>query len=50
VVFVGTTYLAMQAGHFAMFNIGLVLVWLVLAASIGREYRRLVAAGQPPCA
>jgi AAA family ATP:ADP antiporter len=49
VVFIGTTYLAMQASQFAMFNIGLVVVWLLLAAAIGREYKRLVASGRPPC-
>ncbi len=49
VVFVGTTYLAMQASQFAIFNIGLVVVWLLLAAAIGREYKRLVASGRPPC-
>ncbi len=48
-VFVGTTFLAMQASHFAMFNIFLVVFWLALAVLIGREYRRLVASGQPPC-
>ncbi len=48
-VFVGTTYLAMRAGHFAAFNIALVLVWLVLAVLIGRDYKRLVASGRPPC-
>ena len=46
VVFIGTTYLAMQARDFALFNIGLVVVWLILAVLIGREYRRLVAARQ----
>ena len=49
VVFVGTTFLAAQASHFAAFNIVLVLVWLVLAVLIGREYKRLIASGQPPC-
>ncbi len=48
--FIGTTFLAMEARHFALFNIGLVIVWLVLAALIGREYKRLVASGTPPCA
>lgn len=49
IVFVGTTYLAMRASHFAIFNIALVVLWLMLAVLIGREYRRLVASGRPPC-
>ncbi|MEJ2312559.1 MAG: hypothetical protein P8Y11_09200 [Gemmatimonadales bacterium] len=49
VVFLGTTYLAMGASQFAMVNIGLVLIWLALAALIGREYVKLVASGRPPC-
>jgi hypothetical protein len=48
-VFVGTTYLAMQASHFALFNIALVVLWLVLTVWIGRAYKRLVASGRPPC-
>jgi hypothetical protein len=28
---------------------GLVVVWLLLAVAIGREYKRLVASGLPPC-
>lgn len=42
-VFVGTTYLAMQAQHFAVVNLVLVAVWLGIAGMIGLEYRRLVA-------
>jgi hypothetical protein len=49
VVFIGTSYLAMQASQFAILNIGLVVVWLLLAVVIGREYKRLVASGRPPC-
>ncbi len=49
VVFVGTTYLAMQTNHMAIVNIVLVLVWLSIAVMIGRGYKRLVALGQPPC-
>jgi len=36
--------LGLGVGHLAAFNIGLVLVWLSLAAAIGREHRRLPAA------
>jgi AAA family ATP:ADP antiporter len=49
VVFLGTTYLAMGASQFAVVNIALVLVWLVLAVLIGREYMKLVDSGRPPC-
>jgi AAA family ATP:ADP antiporter len=49
VIFVGTTFLAMQARHFAALNVVLVLIWLVLALAIGREYRRIVKSGRPPC-
>jgi AAA family ATP:ADP antiporter len=48
-VYVGTTYLALRVSQFAVFNMALVLVWLVLAVLIGREYRRLVQTGWPPC-
>ena len=44
-VFVGTTYLALEARQFALVNLGLVAVWLGLAVMIGREYRRLTAGG-----
>ena len=47
--FVGTTFFAMEARNFALLNIVLVTLWLVLAVLIGREYRRLVASGRPPC-
>ena len=48
VVFAGTSYFALTASGFAKFNIVLVIVWLILAFLVGREYKRLVATGQPP--
>ncbi len=48
-VFVGTSIFAWTINSFAVFNIGLVLIWLVLAFFIGREYTKLVASGRPPC-
>ena len=42
-VFAGTTVLALSTRQFAMVNILLVCVWLVLAVLVGREYRRLVS-------
>jgi AAA family ATP:ADP antiporter len=42
-VAVGTTWLSFQTKHFALFNLGLVVVWLVLAVLIGRENRRLTS-------
>ena len=41
-VWVGTTWLALDASGFAKFNILLVLVWLGLSVAIGREYSRRV--------
>ena len=40
-VFVGTTLLALTTRQFALVNIVLVLVWLLIAWLIAREYRRL---------
>ena len=48
VVFLGTTYFALSASGFAKLNIALVVFWIVIAALIGREYKRLLATGQPP--
>jgi len=41
-VAVGTTWLAFQTKQFALVNLGLVCVWLILAVFIGRENKRLV--------
>jgi AAA family ATP:ADP antiporter len=43
-VYVGTTFLVLQTRQFAMVNIGLVTIWLVLAVFIGRRYVRLAGA------
>jgi AAA family ATP:ADP antiporter len=42
-VFAGTTWLAFQTRDFALFNLGLVVVWLVLAFLVGRMYARMTA-------
>jgi ATP:ADP antiporter, AAA family len=52
-VFAGTTWLSFETQHFALVNIALVAVWLVLAVWIGRENRRATetepaAAGREP--
>jgi len=47
VVFVGTSWLALEVRGFAVLNIGIVLVWLVVATVLVRENRRLSAAAQP---
>ena len=47
-VFVGTTYLALGGSGFAVVNIFIVAVWLVLAFIIGREYRQLTTDGVSP--
>lgn len=41
-VFVGTTLLTLSTQQFAMINIALVCLWLVLAYLIGAEHRRLM--------
>lgn len=41
VVFVGARLLALETGHFAVVNLGLVAVWLVVAWIIGRRYRTM---------
>src|SRR5919112_231892 len=47
-VYVGTTLLGFGATGFARVNLGLALVWLVLAVAIGREYNRKSRALQAP--
>ncbi|MEE8361773.1 MAG: hypothetical protein V3R71_06425 [Gemmatimonadales bacterium] len=47
--FIGTTFLAFQTKQFALFNLVLVAIWLVLAYQIGKEYGRLKSSGRPPC-
>lgn len=48
VVFVGTTWLALEVRGFALLNVGVVLVWLVVAAVLVKENRRLSAREEPP--
>ena len=43
-VFVGTALLHLGTRQFALVNLGLVAVWLILAVMIGRAYNRLAAA------
>jgi AAA family ATP:ADP antiporter len=43
-VYVGTTFLSLQVQQFAMVNLALVGLWLVLAVLIGREYSKVAAA------
>jgi len=43
VVFVGTTWLALEVRGFALLNVGIVLVWLVVAVVLVKENRRLSA-------
>jgi len=42
-VYAGTTWFAFDTGHFALTCLGLVIVWLVLAARIGIENKKLTA-------
>ncbi len=50
VVFAGTTWLALQARGFALLNVAIVLVWLVVAIVLVRENRRLSAKTKPEAA
>lgn len=43
-VFVGTELLVLATGQFAVVNMALVAVWLVIAVFVGRRYERLAAA------
>jgi len=45
-VFAGTTYLSFNIRSFAAFNAGLVVIWVILAVLIGREYRVKTASGE----
>ncbi|MEP7327461.1 MAG: hypothetical protein ABI836_16035, partial [Gemmatimonadota bacterium] len=45
-VLVGTTWLALRPQGFARFNIVLVLIWLVLAWQVGREFQRRTSAAK----
>lgn len=42
-VFVGTSVLVVSTQQFAVFNLGLVAVWLFVAVLVGRRYQRLAA-------
>ncbi len=44
VVYAGSTWLTFKAQHFAIVNVVLVVLWLILAVAIGKENRRLMAA------
>ncbi|MGI9039416.1 MAG: hypothetical protein ACR2GQ_11205 [Gemmatimonadota bacterium] len=48
VVFAGTTWLSLGVAHFAMLNLVLVALWLVIAARVGAHYMELVRTGRPP--
>ncbi len=41
VVFAGTTWLGFAPKHFALVNVGLIVIWLFLALAIGRRFNRL---------
>ena len=45
-VFVGTSLLVFKVKHFAIVNLILVLVWIVLAIMIGKENRRLTSGSE----
>jgi len=41
IVFAGTTWLGFQARQFALVNVALVLIWLVIAVAVGRRFQRM---------
>ena len=41
IVFAGTTWLGFAPKHFALVNVGLIVVWLVLAVAIGRRFKQM---------
>jgi AAA family ATP:ADP antiporter len=41
IVFIGTTYLALNATGFAGFNVGLCLIWITVGLLIAKEHRKL---------
>jgi AAA family ATP:ADP antiporter len=41
IVFAGTTWLGFAARQFALVNVALVLVWLVVAVALGRRFQRM---------
>jgi AAA family ATP:ADP antiporter len=41
VVFAGTTWLGFAPKHFALVNVGLIVIWLLLAVAIGRRFKQL---------
>ena len=47
-VLLGTTLLSFHVKHFALFNVGLIIVWLILAFGIGRENKKLTAVQNEP--
>ena len=47
-VFVGTTWLSLGVSGFALLNLALVCLWLVIAWRVGSRYRQLVRSGRPP--
>lgn len=43
IVLLGTLLLAFQIKHFALFNITLIIIWLILAVAIGMKNKKLTA-------
>jgi AAA family ATP:ADP antiporter len=46
-VYLGTTYFALGVRGFSAFSVGLIIIWLLLAFAIGREYMRKTADREP---
>lgn len=41
IVFLGVNYLAFNTSRFAMFNVALVVIWIIVGVFIAKEYKRL---------
>jgi AAA family ATP:ADP antiporter len=41
IVFAGTTWLGFAPKHFALLNVGLIVIWLLLAVVIGRRFKQM---------
>jgi AAA family ATP:ADP antiporter len=48
IVFAGTTWLGFAAREFALLNVALIAVWIVLAIAIGRRYHALTVSAATP--
>src|SRR5262245_45131643 len=48
IVFAGSTWLHFAPQHFALVNVGLIVLWLILAVAIGRRFHRMAGDSRAP--